>query len=87
MHSLITLKLTPEDCALEHVESLLQPFGIKVDSDYGVVMISPKRRLYVVRAEGEVDAAQLKILPEVVGVYGDPKIVPIEKQEDTGNGD
>jgi hypothetical protein len=50
-------------------------------------MISPKRSLFVVRVEGDINEDALVALPEVVGVHGDPKIAPIGKRNDDNKGD
>ena len=87
MRYLITLKLTSKDSTFEHAQSLLKPLGLRVDAHYGLVMISPKRSLFVVRVEGDIDKKALSALPQFVGVYGDPKIAPIEKRNDNNQGD
>ena len=87
MRYLITLRLTPTDRTFGHAQSLLEPFGLGVDAQYGLVMISPKRSLFVVRVEGDINEDALVALPEVVGVHGDPKIAPIGKRNDDNKGD
>ena len=87
MRYLITLRLAAKDSTFEHAQSLLKPFGLGVDVHYGLVMISPKRNLYVVRVEGEINEQALTALPEVVGVHGDPKIAPILKRNENNKGD
>lgn len=87
MRYLITLRLAPKDSTFEHVQSLLKPLGLGADTHYGLVMISPKRNLFVVRVEGDINEEALTALPEVVGVYGDTKIAPIEKRNDNNKGD
>ena len=82
MRYLITLKFAPFEATLEHARELLEPFGLTVDVAFGLVSISPKRGLYVVRVEGEVNNELLSTLPEVVGVHGDVKIAPIKKTDD-----
>jgi hypothetical protein len=87
MRYLITLRLTPADSSLDHAQHLLKPFGLRVDAQYGLVLISPKRSLYVVRVEGDIEEAALSALPEVVGVHGDPKIAPIGKDHEDNKGE
>ena len=87
MRYLITLRLTPADRTLEHAQSLLEPLGLGVDAQYGLVMISPKRSIFVVRVEGDINEETLTALPEVVGVHGDPKIAPIGKDHEDNKGD
>lgn len=76
---LITLKFTNTEATLARAQDLLEPLGLMPDSDYGLIMISPKRGLYVVRVEGDINNEQLLALPEVVGVHGDSRIAPIKK--------
>jgi hypothetical protein len=78
MRYLITLRLDPHNATLAHARALVEPFGLKVDTDYGLVSISPKRGLYVVRVDGDPgDADSVALSEEVVGVHGDVKIAPI----------
>ena len=77
MRYLITLRLAPADATLKHAQTLLEPLGLSIDTRYGLVAISPKRSLFVVRVEGEVNEDALNALAEVVGVHGDIKIAPI----------
>lgn len=84
MRYLITLKFAPLEATLAHARELLEPLGLTVDIAYGLIIISPKRSLYVVRVEGEVNDKQLSALPEVVGVHGEVRIAPI-KQTDEEN--
>ena len=64
---------------------MVEPYGLKVDTDYGLVSISPKRGLYVVRVDGDPgDADSVALSEEVVGVHGDVKIAPIDP-DDTGS--
>jgi hypothetical protein len=87
MRYLITLRLTPADRTFEHAQKLLEPFGLRADAQYGLVLISPKRSLFVVRVEGDIKDEALRALPEVVGVHGDPKIAPIGKPDEDNKGD
>ena len=87
MRYLITLRLTPADARLDRVQKRLEPLGVQLDSGYGLVSISPKRRLYVARAEGEIDEQVLQDVPEVVGVHGDAKIAPIGSADEDRKGE
>ena len=87
MRYLITLRLAPPDRTFEHVQDLLKPLGLRVDAQYGLVMISPKRRLFVVRVEGDLKKDALMALSGVVGVHGDPKIAPIGNRNDVSTGE
>ncbi len=82
MRYLVTLKFAPSEATLVRARELLELLGLTVDDAYGLVSISPKRGLYVVRVEGEVNNEQLSALPEVVGVHGDVHIAPIKKTND-----
>ena len=82
MRYLITLKFVPSEAKLARARELLQPLGLTIDEAYGLVSISPKRGLYVVRVEGKVNNELLSALPEVVGVHGDVKIAPFNKDND-----
>ncbi|MFY9974523.1 MAG: hypothetical protein WAK53_09720 [Chromatiaceae bacterium] len=85
MRYLITLRLDPHDATLVHARALVEPYGLKVDTDYGLVSISPKRGLYVVRVDGDPgDADSVALSEEVVGVHGDVKVAPIDP-DDTGS--
>ena len=82
MRYLITLKFAPSEATLAQARELLEPFGLVVDVAYGLVIISPKRGLYVVRVEGGINNEQLSALPEVVGVHGEVKIAPIQQSDE-----
>ncbi len=74
MNSLITLHLLAPNNTLEHVRALPVLRDLPVDIDYGLVTISPRRNLYVVRVEGEVDRDALLAVPAVKGIHGDVRI-------------
>ncbi len=83
---LITLRLEPPQDSFEHVRQLRGLHGVEIDEGYGLVPISPKRHLYVIRVYGSIDIEQLKVeQPEVKGVHGDVRVGPMEtsgKQEE-----
>lgn len=88
MRHLITLRMSPAgEATLERARALLRPLGLAPDDRYGLVCISPKRGLYVVRVEGAVDRRMLETVPEVVGVHGDAKIAPIGSADEELKGD
>lgn len=88
MRYLITLHLEPPDNTLAHARALLEPFGLKIDIDYGLVRISDKRGLYVVRTDADPKDAESAALTEaVVGVHGDVRIAPIEPDDAGSKGD
>lgn len=81
MRSLITLQLPSPTNTLEYVKRLSGFKGLDIDDGYGLVAVSPKRNLYVIRVRGDIDANLLKSLhPEVKGVHGDVRIAPFESQ-------
>ena len=87
MRYLITLRLSPPHTTLEYAQDLLEPLGLRIDTQYGLVSISPKRNLYVVRVLGEISEEALNALVEVVGVHGDIKIAPIENTDEHDKGE
>jgi hypothetical protein len=83
MRYLITLNLPPPNNSLEYVKQLDGIKDLEIDEDYGLVLISPKRDLYVIRVSGDIDSQKLMtIQPLVKGVHGDLKIAPTESQEE-----
>ena len=83
MRYLITLNLPPPNNSLSYVRQLDGIKDLEIDENYGLVLISPKRDLYVIRVSGEIDPQSLMaIQPLVKGVHGDIKVAPIESQEE-----
>jgi hypothetical protein len=81
MNYLITLHLSPPHNSLDYVKTLDGIKDLNIDEDYGLVLISPKQNLYVIRVSGDVDYQKLMaIQPLVKGVHGDVKIAPIQSQ-------
>jgi len=79
--SLIKLHLSPEEATIVHVCTLEGIRDLEVDENYGLVCISPKRRLYAIRVFGPVDHNCLAdVQHRVVGVYGDVKISGISQR-------
>ena len=80
MRYLITLHLLPPLSSFEEVKRLPVLEGLAFDEEYGLVLISPKRNLYTIRVEGEIDPVQLQAKdPDLIrGVYGDIKISPLK---------
>jgi hypothetical protein len=75
---MITLQLSADESNLEYVRGLPGINDLEIDEDYGLVLISPKRKLYTIRASGDVNSEKLiSIQPKIKGVYGDSKIAPI----------
>lgn len=76
--SLITLDLLPGENTMKHVKQFSGLEKLDIDEDYGLVVISPKRNLYVIRVSGEIDIDRLMSMqPKVKGVYADLKVVPV----------
>ncbi|MEH6472749.1 MAG: hypothetical protein V7752_16015 [Halopseudomonas sp.] len=77
MQHIITFQLSPPNSTLDYVRSLPGMSGVEIDESYGLVAISPKRQLYVVRASDPIDQDSVLAIPEVKGIYGDVNIAPI----------
>ncbi|HEY9207128.1 MAG TPA: hypothetical protein VIO58_14535 [Candidatus Methanoperedens sp.] len=76
---LITLHLLPGENSLQHIKQLPGLEELEIDEDYGLVVISPKRKLYTIRVSGNIDADKLmSIQTKVKGIYPDVKIAPIK---------
>ncbi len=74
---LITLYLLPDENTIQFVRQLPGLEEIEIDEDYGLIVISPKRNLYVIRVSGDVDPDKLmSIQSKVKGVHTDVKIGP-----------
>lgn len=75
---LVTLHLLPGENTLEYVRELRGLKELKIDEEYGLVLISPTRNLYTIRVSGDIDSDELmSVQPKVKGVYGDVRIAPI----------
>lgn len=77
MQQIITFQLSPPNNSLSYVQSLPAMSEVEIDESYGLVQISPKRQLYVVRVSGPIDQDSVLAIPEVKGIYGDVNIAPI----------
>jgi hypothetical protein len=72
---LLTLKLDPGHNSLQDVQAFPGLKNLEIDENYGVINISPKRSLYVIRVAGEIDPQQLMLSqPQIKGVHGDAKV-------------
>ncbi len=80
MPHLITLQLTPPRNTFSHVRGLPVLKDLAIDTAYGLVPISPRRGLYVIRVSGEIDETAVLGVPEVKGIHGDARIAPITSQ-------
>ncbi|MCD4843739.1 MAG: hypothetical protein K8R25_04530 [Methanosarcinales archaeon] len=79
---LITLHLLPNENNIQFVKQLPGLREIEIDEDYGLILISPKRNLYVIHVSGDIDPDKLmSISHKVKGVYVDVKVFPISHQE------
>ncbi len=74
MPGLITLELLAPENSLEFVCALPVLQTLAVDRDYGLVPVSLKRNLYVIRVEGELDRERLLEDAHVKAVHGDVRI-------------
>lgn len=80
MSYLVTLELVPPHNTLEHVRALPVLRELMIDAPYGLVSISPKRNLYVVRVNGPIEPDRLMTVPQVKGVHGDARISAIDAE-------
>lgn len=79
MRYLITLRLAGSEATLAQALEVLRPSGLDVDTDYGLVCISPKRGLHLVRAEGAArEAEAARRIEGVESVHGDIRIASID---------
>jgi len=81
--NMIKLKLKPGEDSLEFVKGLEGIKDLYIDEDYGLICISPRRRLYTITIIGNIDREHLMdIQPRVQGVYGQVKISAIRTDKD-----
>lgn len=75
MSIMVKLELEGPKPTLDDVLSLPGMSGLDVDHAYGLVCISPKDRLYVVRVFrlDNLDK-RMQLSPEILGAYGDMRI-------------
>lgn len=79
MNYLVTLHLLPPQNCLAEVKVLAGIKDLNIDENYGLVLISPKRNLYVIRVSGDLDQQQLMaVQPLIKGIHGDVKISPTQ---------
>jgi hypothetical protein len=75
MQVMIKLRLEQLHPTLDEVLSLPGMEGLDVDRDFGLICISPKDRLYVVRVKEVTDLEKrMRASPEILGAYGDVRI-------------
>jgi hypothetical protein len=78
--TLITLELLGNDNTLGFVKQVEGLKDLDIDEEYGLVLISPKKHLYVIRVNGPVDAEKLmSVQPKVKGVSADVRIAPFNQ--------
>ena len=82
MPHLINLQLSPPNNSLRYVCRLPGLDRAAIDESYGLVAISPKRSLYVIRVSGPFDRTAVLALPEVKGIHADVRISAIEPDAD-----
>lgn len=81
--SLIKLELEPSLADLTAVRQLKGLQNLQIDDGYGLVCISPKRRLYVIRVIGAVDADRLQAAqPRIRGLYGEVRVSQSGEERD-----
>lgn len=74
MSTMIKLRLSAP-ATLDAIQQLPGLKGVALDSRFGVVPISPKEGLYVVRADAVPDLDSRKQLsPEILEAYGDVRV-------------
>ena len=76
----IKLQLVPPNNTFDYVRRIHGLDELNIDEDYGLVSISPKRGLYIIRVLGDIDINRIRALPEVKGVYGEVRIAPIDNE-------
>ena len=75
MATMIKLRLPSSARDLTAVQALPGLAGLELDPKFGLVCISPRDSLYVVRAAAVDDLDRRRSLsPEIVGAYGDVRI-------------
>ena len=76
MSYLVTLKLgaSGPDATVAKVRAIPGLEELDIDDAYGLVCVSPKRGLYVVRVRGDLDESLVSTVEEVTGVHGEVKI-------------
>ena len=74
MPALITLELHPPEDTLAFACGLPVLRDVDIDREYGLVLVSPRRRLYVLRVNGDIDRQALLRDPRVKAVHGDTRI-------------
>ena len=78
--TLITLELLGNENTLGFVKQVEGLKDLDIDEEYGLVLISPKKHLYVIRVNGPVDAEKLmSVQPKVKGVSADVRIAPVNQ--------
>jgi hypothetical protein len=72
---MLTLTLPPEEATLSQVRRRLNLSADEIDSEFGVVLIDPKRNLYTILVEEEA-VHKVSGRPEVKGPFSNPRIEP-----------
>lgn len=73
---LVTLQLKSDQNSLEDIKEFPGLKNVEIDENYGLINVSPKRNLYVIRVKGYLDPEQLMSKqPQVKGVSGDTRVV------------
>ena len=70
---IVTLRLDPRKATLKQIQAKYGLSSNEVDANYGVVSVNPDEHLYTILVT-EGAANRLKGLPDVAGVYSNPRI-------------
>ncbi|MEM9275460.1 MAG: hypothetical protein AAGA80_21210 [Cyanobacteria bacterium P01_F01_bin.143] len=79
MPVMIKLKIIKPNPTLGYVRSLPGIKGLDIDQSYGLICISPKKNLFIIRAK-EIDNVEERkeASPEILNVYNDVRISTFE---------
>ncbi len=79
MPVMIKLKIIKPNPTLSYVRSLPGIKGLDIDQSYGLICISPKKNLFIIRAK-EIDNIEERkeASPEILSAYGDVRISTFE---------
>lgn len=79
---LITLELDPKHSSLRDVKKFTGLKKLNIDKKFGVINVSSRDNLYVVRATGDINPQQLiATQPEIKRIHGDSYISPMAKKD------